>query len=88
MMRTDEFNHVTDEAAKALITKLRAEFSGMYKIYGARYVRALSEVCGYRETDYDTYQIGCTVRTFKSKQEAGVFMEKTINDLFALGIKK
>jgi VIT1/CCC1 family predicted Fe2+/Mn2+ transporter len=81
-------DHITNQAARVLIGGLRDQFSGFNKMYGSRYIRALAEVCKYNETDYYTYQIGLTSRKFASQKDAGVFMEKTINDLFDLGIMK
>jgi hypothetical protein len=81
-------DHITNAGARALIGGLRDKFCGLNKMYGVRYVRALAEVCKYQETDFYTYRMGLTTRKFRSQKEAGVFMEKTINDLFEFGILK
>jgi hypothetical protein len=86
-------DHIKNTAAATFINGLRKEFSGLNKIYGSRYMVALSIVAKYEVyTRLEDNKVVHVVRVsgvekvFPSAKDAGIFMEQKIESLFDFGI--
>lgn len=89
-------DHITNERARKVIDQIRNKTSGLYKVYGSRYLAALAKQCNYRGVDAIhtkdgggfvlTLASGITKR-FPTAKSVGLWMEGTINDWYALGVK-
>lgn len=88
--------HITNETARKVIDAIRAKSSGLYKVYGSRYLAALAKECKYNHISAVhivdgggfvlTLANGIT-KLFPTAKSVGVWMERTINDWYALGVK-
>lgn len=90
MITRHSLDHIADVRARAAIKAIRENSSGITKVYGIRYIAALAEVCKYQiGADAAGYYIaiGGVWKRFANAKSIGLYMEATINDLYALGIK-
>jgi hypothetical protein len=88
--------HITNERARAVNDVIRAKSSGLYKVYGSRYLAALAKECNYRDVSaMHVVNGGGFVLTlangikkrFPTAKDAGLWMEGTLNDWYAMGVK-
>lgn len=88
-------SHIIHPIAKELIASIRSVNCGLTKVYGSRYLQALAGVCNYRvypELIEGKVKQVIIVKGSKylkdSPSEAALFMERTIDDWYQLGILK
>jgi hypothetical protein len=88
--------HIANETARKVIDAIREKSSGLYKVYGSRYLAALAKECKYRDVcamhvaDGGGFvlTLGNGIKKrFSTAKDAGLWMEGTLNDWYAMEVK-
>jgi hypothetical protein len=88
--------HITNETARKVVDAVREKSSGLYKVYGSRYLAALAKERKYKHissvhvADGGGFVLTLTngiTKRFPTAKSVGLWMEGTINDWYALGVK-